>query len=249
MKIVKPEPFLFEAGKRAVLLLHGFTSHSNDVRMMGRFLQKHGYTCYAPIYSGHGVPPEELLKSSPADWWEDVQNAYNYLKELGYEEIAVGGLSLGGALSLKLGYSVPIKGIFPMCAPVRLRSRDYLYKSVLEFARTYKKMEGKTPEQIEAEVAAFDNERLQELLTENKLFVDDIANNLDLIYAPIFVIQASLDMMVDPESANIIYESVSSNEKYIKWYKESGHVITVDKEKNQLHEDILEFLNSLDWVE
>ena len=110
-------------------------------------------------------------------------------------------------------------------------------------------MEGKTPEQIEAEVAAFDNERLQELLTENKLFVDDIANNLDLIYAPIFVIQASLDMMVDPESANIIYESVSSNEKYIKWYKESGHVITVDKEKNQLHEDILEFLNSLDWVE
>lgn len=249
MKIVKPEPFLFEAGKRAVLLLHGFTSHSNDVRMMGRFLQKHGYTCYAPIYSGHGVPPEELLKSSPADWWEDVQNAYNYLKELGYEEIAVGGLSLGGALSLKLGYSVPIKGIFPMCAPVRLRSRNYLYKSVLEFARTYKKMEGKTPEQIEAEVAAFDNERLQELLTENKLFVDDIANNLDLIYAPIFVIQASLDMMVDPESANIIYESVSSNEKYIKWYKESGHVITVDKEKNQLHEDILEFLNSLDWVE
>lgn len=36
------ETFLFEEGKRAVLLLHGFTGNSSDVRQLGRFLQKKG---------------------------------------------------------------------------------------------------------------------------------------------------------------------------------------------------------------
>lgn len=58
MQIKKPEPFTFEAGDRAVLLLHGFTGHSADVRMLGRFLEKKGYTTHAPIYEGHGVEPE-----------------------------------------------------------------------------------------------------------------------------------------------------------------------------------------------
>ncbi len=42
MQIKLPKPFFFEEGKRAVLLLHGFTGNSSDVRQLGRFLQKKG---------------------------------------------------------------------------------------------------------------------------------------------------------------------------------------------------------------
>lgn len=97
MKITPPQPFLFEKGKRAVLLLHGFTGSSADVRILGRFLQENDYTCYAPQYRAlHGVSPDLLLKTGPNDWWEDVLEAYDHLKSLGYTEIAVAGLSLGG---------------------------------------------------------------------------------------------------------------------------------------------------------
>ena len=116
MKIIAPKPFTFEGGKRAVLLLHGFTGNSADVRMLGRFLQDKGYTCHAPIYKGHGVSPEELLQYDTQDWWKDVLMAYDSLKRKGYNEIAVAGLSLGGVFSLKLGYTVPIKGIITMCS-------------------------------------------------------------------------------------------------------------------------------------
>lgn len=61
MKIRLHEPFFFEEGPRAVLLLHGFTGNSSDVRQLGRYLQKKGYTCYAPHYEGHGVPPKNCL--------------------------------------------------------------------------------------------------------------------------------------------------------------------------------------------
>ncbi|WP_404830759.1 alpha/beta hydrolase, partial [Sporosarcina beigongshangi] len=52
MRISQPKPFFIETGKRAVLLLHGFTGTSADVRMLGRFLEKKGYTSLAPHYKG-----------------------------------------------------------------------------------------------------------------------------------------------------------------------------------------------------
>ena len=96
MRVIAPKPFMFEGGERAVLLLHGFTGNSSDVRMLGRYLQDKGYTCHAPIYKGHGVAPEELVTSGPGDGWKDVVMGYDALKRRGHDELAVAGLSLGG---------------------------------------------------------------------------------------------------------------------------------------------------------
>ena len=40
--------------------------------------------------------------------------------------------------------------------------------------------------------------------------------------------------MINTDSANIIYNRNGITQKEIKWYEESGHVITLDKEKDQL---------------
>ncbi|MGG5252051.1 alpha/beta hydrolase [Neobacillus sp. SM06] len=245
MKVTTPQPFTFEAGKRAVLLLHGFTGNSADVRMLGRFLEKKGYTSHAPHYKGHGVPPEELVHTGPEDWWQDVINGYHFLKNKGYDEIAVAGLSLGGVFSLKLGYTVPIKGIIPMCAPMYIKSEDVMYQGVLEYAREFKKREGKTPDEIENEMDAF--QPMNTLKALQKL-IADVREHVDHVYAPIFVVQARHDQMINPDSATIIYNEVESDLKEIKWYEESGHVITLDKERDQLHEDVYAFLERLDWT-
>jgi carboxylesterase len=246
MRIKLPQPFTFEGGKRAVLLLHGFTGNSADVRMLGRFLETKGYTCHAPHYKGHGVPPEELVTTGPTDWWKDVMMGYDFLKSRGYDEIAVAGLSLGGVFSLKLGYTVPIKGIVPMCAPMYIKSEEVMYEGVLQYARDYKKYEGKTPEEIEMEMKKFVETPMNTLQALQNL-IADVRNHVDLIYAPTFVVQARHDKMINTDSANIIYNSIESPIKEMKWYEESGHVITLDQERNQLHEDVFHFLESLDW--
>lgn len=244
MKVKLPEPFTFEGGERAVLLLHGFTGNSADVRMLGRFLETKGYTCHAPQYKGHGVPPEELVQTGPEDWWQDVMEAYQFLKDKGHEQIAAVGLSLGGVFSLKLGYTVPIKGIVPMCAPMYIKSEEVMYEGVLAYAREWKRREGKTPEQIEQEMNAF---APMNTLKELQALIADVRDNVDMIYSPTFVVQARHDNMINTDSANIIYNAVEADNKKIKWYEESGHVITLDKEREQLHEDVYEFLESLDW--
>ncbi|MBU9710916.1 alpha/beta hydrolase [Evansella tamaricis] len=246
MKIKQPQPFTFKGGDRGLLLLHGFTGNSSDCRMLGRFLEKKGYTCHAPQYKGHAVPPENLVKYGPEDWWEDVLEGYNHLKELGHEEIAVAGLSLGGVFSLKLGYTLPVKGIIPMCAPMFIKSEEVMYEGVLEYAREYKKHEKKPEDEIEAEMEEFRKAPMGTLKLLQGL-IEEVRGNVDMIYTPTFVVQARHDKMINPDSAKIIYDSVETEKKKLKWYEESGHVITLDKEKDQLHEDVYEFLESLDW--
>ncbi|MFD1927498.1 alpha/beta hydrolase [Sporosarcina siberiensis] len=246
MRVSQPKPFFIEEGKRAVLLLHGFTGTSADVRMLGRFLEKKGYTSHAPHYRGHGVPPEELIHTGPEQWWEDVLQGYNKLKDAGYDEIAVAGLSLGGVFSLKLGYSIPLMGIITMCAPMTMKTTDVMYSGVLKYAQEYKKFERKSEEVIAAEMK---NLQLQEMpsLTDLRELVYDVRENVDTIYAPLFVVQGSLDDVIEPESATVIYENTESVAKQIKWYDKSGHVITLGPEKEMLYEDIYKFLESLDW--
>lgn len=246
MKIKAPAPFTFEAGPRAVLLLHGFTGHSADVRMLGRYLQKHGYTSHAPIYRGHGVEPEKLIETTPDEWWEDALEAYNHLRELGYEEIAVAGLSLGGVLSLKLASCRKVKAVIPMCTPIFFDNEAQLTTAFRQFAKQYKQIERKTPEQIEQEVKQLMVES-RPLFQKVGTFVEEVNSVVDMIYAPTFVVQARNDQIINPESATFIYDNIATDEKKIKWYENSSHVITTDVERDVLHEDILQFLNELDW--
>ncbi len=248
MKIVAPKPFTFEGGKRAVLLLHGFTGNTADVRMLARFLEKKGYTCHAPLYKGHGVPPEELVHTGPKDWWQNVVDGYQLLKDKGYSEIAVAGLSLGGVFSLKLGYNVPVKGIIPMCAPMYIKSKEVMYKGILDYAKDYKKLEGKSESQIELEMEHFKKTPMKTLKALQDL-ISDVRRSVDMIYSPTFVVQARHDHMINTDSANIIFNEVETDIKNIKWFEHSGHVITLDKERDELHEDIYQFLEKLDWEE
>jgi len=246
MRKAELKPFFFEAGRRAVLLLQGFTGSSSDVRMLGRYLEKRGYTCLAPHYKGHGVPPEELIQTNPEDWWKDVVEAYNTLKEKGYEEIAVIGLSLGGVFSLKLGMQTPVNGIVTMCAPMTMRTTDKMFEGVLKYAGDYKRFEGKNDEQIEEEIEAIRKQGMPSL-SELQQLIADVRGEISLIYAPTLVVQSKNDEVIDANSAHIIYNEVESLDKELIWFENSSHVITLDKEKNQLHEVIERFLEKLDW--
>ncbi len=248
MKIKQPEPFTFEKGPRAVLLLHGFTGHSADVRMLGRFLEKHGYTSHAPIYRGHGQAPEKLIQTTPADWWEDAVQGYHHLKELGYEEIAVAGLSLGGVLSLKLANSFPVKAAIPMCAPMFFDNERQLTAGFKHFAKQYKQLEKKDEKTVQKEMELL-MDASQPMFTQIGISIEDVQKQIDTIYTPTMIVQARLDQMINPKSANYIYENIESESKQLNWYEESGHVITLDKERDQLHDDIYTFLESLQWAQ
>jgi carboxylesterase len=248
MKVKAPESFTYIGGKRAVLLLHGFTGSTGDMKKLGKYLNDLDYTCHGPLYSGHGVSAEELAKTGPKEWWQDVVNGYNFLKEEGYEEIAVVGISLGGVFSLKVGIELPVKGVVSMCAPTQGKSIDRQKNRLLNYAQAYKKFEGKDADQIASEVKLLEEEPMPQLKDVLNI-INETGENLDLITSPTLVLQGRLDDPDYTESATAIFNEVDTQHKHLIWYEKSGHIITLGKEREQVYEDVYKFLNTLNWSE
>ena len=137
-------------------------------------------------------------------------DGYDYLVDQGYEDIAVAGLSLGGVFALKLSLNRPVKGIVTMCAPAEGKTQGAIYEGFLEYARNFKKYEGKDQATIDKEMEDF---HPTETLKELSETLNNVRNEIDEVLDPILVVQAENDEMINPQSANYIYENVDSDEK------------------------------------
>lgn len=246
MKIVAPKSFTFYGDHRAVLLLHGFTGSTMHVRKLGRYLHEHGFTCHAPLYQGHGLAPEELLQTEPSDWWQDAVNGYKFLKEKGYEEIAVAGVSLGGVFALKVGVELPVNGVVTMSAPAKEKQINELQNRLLDYAKGYKKIEGKEARMIDEEVEELKQAPVESLKSLQRLILET-GKQIHRISSTIMIMQGCLDEPLYIESAKMIHERVQTKEKRLRWYKNSGHILTLEKDQDQVFEDIHTFLNQLNW--
>lgn len=245
MKVKLPDSFYFDEGSDfAVLLLHGFTGNTSDVRQLGRFLQKQKITSYAINYDGHAKPPEEILASSPHVWYSQAVEAYDFLKDQGYDKIFVAGVSIGGAFALRLASEREVSGLSTICSPMFVKDKDALIDSYRTYAKTFKqRFENKDEETI--------NREIETSLKEAPTTLEDINTAISKgrevlgdIFVPVYVAQGTRDEVIDPGSADIIFNEVSTEdeEKRIKWYRNSGHVLTIDQDKNELFQDLYDFM-------
>lgn len=245
MKVKLPESFYFEEESEfAVLLLHGFTGNTSDVRQLGRYLQKKGVTSYSFNYEGHAEQPENILKSSPHIWYSQVLDAYDTLKRKGYDKIFAAGVSLGGTFALRLSVDRELFGLSTICSPMFIKEKDALMENYVVYARTFKeRFEDKDEETIsrEIELSVSDSD---DFLEDLNVAISKSRDILEDVFVPSFTAQGLKDEVINTESANVIYENISTedDEKIIKWYENSGHVLTIDNDKKELFDDLYRFI-------
>lgn len=248
MKLIAPKPFTIEAGKRAVLLLHGFTGNTNDVKRLGKYLSDRNYTVHAPLYKGHGGGPDLLIQSQPAEWWDSVMEGYDDLRNRGYEEIAVAGVSLGGIFSLKLGEERPTKAIVTMSAPAMSKSTDSLQNRIVDYAINYKKLSGTYDEAVDSRTKIAELMKMPSLNYLQSM-INETSEKLNIIQTPVHILRGLEDDEYYCESADLIYSSVNSRIKSVKTFINSGHILTLGKERELVFEEIYRFFEGLKWKE
>lgn len=248
MKLIAPKPFTTEAGKRAVLLLHGFTGNTNDVKRLGKYLSDRNYTVHAPLYKGHGGGPDLLVQSNPIEWWDSVIEGYDELRSRGYDEIAVAGVSLGGIFSLKLGEERPTKAIVTMSAPALAKTADSLQNRIVDYAINYKKLSGTYDETVDSRTKVAELVQMPSLINLQDI-INETSHKLNTIQTPVHVLRGLEDDEYYCESADLIYASVNSRIKSVKTFVNSGHILTLGKERELVFEEIYRFFESLKWAE
>lgn len=242
ISIRSPEPFFYLGNKTGILLIHGFTGSPAELRPLGNFLRNQDYTVYAPLLAGHGTSPEELKKTTWQDWWQSVLDGYKRLQSQEMEQIFVIGHSMGGLLAFHLSTQRSVTGVISLCTPIWLRDWRASLVSFLRFFIPYHKRSHPKEDHIESQIVPYDRTPLSSI-EELKKLLKQVKMVLPQVEVPTLVVQARDDETILPKSANYIYEQIASKQKTISWYEKSTHMITLDKERDRLYEEIRAFIH------
>ena len=89
-----------------MLTIHGFTGNPSSMRGMAEALAAAGFHIELPRLPGHGTTIDEMIPTRWDDWTAEVESAYQRLAAR-TDSIVVGGLSMGGSLTLWTGLEHP----------------------------------------------------------------------------------------------------------------------------------------------
>ena len=229
-------------GEKAVILFHAFTSTAKDHLSLARALGREGYTVLAPTFDGHGLEdPDDLLEYGIDDWIKNGEEAYQLLKEDGYTDISVFGLSLGGlvATDLALSHDVNSYGIFS--SPVITNSDSNVPENFWVWYEFQKKKLGMAEEAIEESKPRV-MEKLTFRLKEMNEHVETMMPKYPEIDLPVFIGQGGQDNMINPDHAYTFRDELEQAEVDFNWYEEAPHVITTGRAGKETQKDLLEFL-------
>jgi carboxylesterase len=114
--------FLWGAGSIGVLLCHGFTATTAEVRPLAQALHAHGYTVAGPLLPGHGTTAPDCNRYTWQDWYASIEQMYLQLAG-SCQKVVVGGESTGALLTLNLAVNYPeIAGILCYAPALRLNN-------------------------------------------------------------------------------------------------------------------------------
>lgn len=241
--ILQPHPS-DKPTETAVLLIHGFTSTTVEVRPLAEYLQNSGYTVRAPLLPGHGTKPEDMLSIRCEDWVNTAENAYlDLVKD--FSKIVVGGESMGALLALHLAAQHPnISGLVifapaihvsgqwraPLLAPfIKFRPKYYLPKDVKQPEPNTLPWQGYNVLPIPAAAQFYELQKL-------------VRHELESIYQPALIFQGKLDGTIDPQGAQIVLEALGSQDKQLVWLEHSGHTLVLGSEHEAVFQQTLRFV-------
>ena len=243
------EPFHAEAtpdpndGQRVgVLLSQGFTGSPASMVPWGRYLAKQGLGVAVPRLPGHGTTWQELNRTRWADWYGEVERAFEKLRA-DCDQVVVGGLSMGGGLVLQLAAERgrDVAGLVLVNPAVNTVRKDVLALPVLKWvvpsfpgiANDIKK-----PGVEEHGYTRTPLKAAHSMMSSWKSLRDDLPR----VTQPILLFRSAEDHVVDPSSAQIITSTVSSRDVTERMLENSYHVATLDNDAPTIFEESAQFV-------
>ncbi len=247
-------PFFLKrpCNRKGIILIHGMLSAPEEIRVLAEYLHKKGYAVYGTRLRGHGTAPEDLARSSWEEWYDSVSRAYIILKN-SVSDIAIGGFSTGGCLSLlhAANSGARFKGVVSINAPLKLMDIKTRFSSTVEFWNRFLERMKVTTGRMEFVKNNPDNPHINYLripihgISELGRLMNTVTEKLPLVYIPSLIIQGSNDPVVNPVSAREIYENLGARDKEMWTLFAEKHGIVRGEQSEQVAEKVANFLERI----
>ena len=248
------EPFVADGdpesphGRVGVLLSHGFTGSPASMKPWAEHVAAQGYAVSVPRLPGHGTTWQEMNKTTWADWYGEVERAFLALANQ-VDTVVVCGLSMGGALALRLAADHPdrVAGLVLVNPAVDTERKDVKLLPVLK--HVIPAMPG-IANDIKKPGVSEHGYKKTPLRAADSMFqaYKVLRAELGQVVCPILVFRSVEDHVVDPSSGRAIRASVGSGDVREELLENSYHVATLDNDAPQIFEGSVAFIERVAGV-
>ena len=243
IKLKNPSAVYLKGGSHAILLLHSFTGTVRDVKDLAKRLNEAGFTTYAPSYSGHGLILKDFVEYDTDDWWQQVVDSYDFLKQEGYTTISAVGISLGGLFTLKLLETyTDIERSAVMSVP-RYKDETGVSDRLQQYGMRLNQMLGMSDEEHMRQLK-YVNDYYQGT-TKFTMMVQHVMDHLHDIKTPVLVMYGERDDISYADSAQFIYNELTG-QKNLESIAEAGHLMTLGRGQTATEAQILAYFGRAD---
>ncbi|WP_035764935.1 alpha/beta fold hydrolase [Arthrobacter sp. H20] len=229
-----------EHSRIGVVMSHGFTGSPVSLLAWARYLADQGYAVRLPLLAGHGTTWQELARTPWQSWYASYEAGYREL-EGSTDVIVAAGLSMGGALALRLASLHPVAGVVVVNPGLTIadpRARyagflKYVMRSVPAIANNIKK-EG-------LDEGAYSRTPVAAVGQLYRLFWETV-ERLPSVTAPALVFRSTVDPVVPETSIEVLQQRIGSAELEIVRLENSYHVATMDHDAQLIFERSAHFI-------
>jgi carboxylesterase len=232
------EPFQADGGDVAVLLVHGFTGTPQSLRDWAEHHAAAGLTVRVPRLPGHGTTWQECNRTRWEDWYACVERELLALAE--DHTVVVGGLSMGGALALRLAQEHPdeVAGLVLVNPAVssedrRLAALPLLRHLVPSLGGIANDVRKDGPVEL-----AYDRNPLHALWSLTQLW-RVVSRDLSRVTQPLVLLRSREDHVVPASSSAAVLAGVQSTDVQEVVLEDSYHVATLDNDALTVFESSL----------
>lgn len=236
------EPFYWTGGPTGILMVHGFTATTAEVRLLAKSLHDRGFTISGPLLPGHGVEPEDLNNTPWHEWYLEVEQAYHELKGR-CTQVFVSGESTGALLALMVASRHPeIAGVMAYAPALKLSMpwRQQMLMRLLSPFKSYVEKSGPFGEVWQG-YSVYPLKGAVELLK----LQGEVRVLLTKVHQPLLLVQGKLDPTVAASVPAEIMERVRSKHKEMYWMENSAHCVILDVELDRVTELTLAFIEKV----
>ncbi|NJD60950.1 MAG: hypothetical protein C3F13_16710 [Anaerolineales bacterium] len=222
--------FYWQAGSTGVLLCHGLTATTAEVRLLAGSLHTQGYSVAGPLLPGHGTTPQDCNRYSWQDWYAALDEAYLQLADK-CQRVVIGGESAGALLVLHLAVNHPEVAAVLCYAPALCLKLSPLKVFLLTLCAPFITSIPKPPAMDDNPWQGYAVQPLKAAVQLRHL-QKVVHTELAAITQPILIMQGRLDPTVAAQSPQLIYAQVSSPVKQLHWLEHSTHCVILDRERD-----------------
>lgn len=231
------EPYVAGDGPVGVLLCHGFTGSPVSLRPWAEHLAAAGFRVRLPRLPGHGTDWREMNLTTWSDWYACVEGeCRTLLAEC--EVVFLAGLSMGGALALRLAaqFGDRIAGLALVNPAVTSADRRMAAVPLLRRITPSLAAIGDDIAKPGVSEEAYPRTPLRALASMIDLW-QTIGAELAQVSQPLLLFVSHVDHVVDPSSAKLILRQVDSTDVTLTPLARSYHVATLDYDAEQIFSD------------